>query len=275
MNASELALYLAALDLAPEPPSLSFLQRLVAGHVARFPFGNLGVLLERPLPLDSASIFDRIVRKHQGGYCYEQNGLFQEVLSALGFEVDARLARVVYAYDDPFASPGMTHRFNVVDLDGQRWVTDVGFSHMGPAAPVPLTGKSVSPRGMRAVALREQDWHLQRPLGDAWHSLYRFADKAVVDADIEMGHFWSSCHPTALFRNVLAASRILTDRTVSIRNLSLVDAPFDGAAQVTDIGAPEQLREALHERFDIALSHTESQRLFETIYSLTSTSPRR
>ncbi len=40
------------------------------------PFENLDIPLERPIVLDEELLFDKIVNRRRGGFCYKLNGLF-------------------------------------------------------------------------------------------------------------------------------------------------------------------------------------------------------
>ena len=53
----------------------------------------------------------------RGGYCFEQNGVFERVLRELGFNVRSLLGRVVLS--NPPALPPRTHRLLLVELEGE------------------------------------------------------------------------------------------------------------------------------------------------------------
>ena len=127
--------YLDALGLERAAPTLSALTEITRRHVATFPFSSVGPRLGDDLPLDLDALFDRIVARHRGGYCFEQNGLLFEVLLELGYDVHVQLARVIYNRD---YLPGLTHRVTRVVLDDRTYVADVGFGPLGPPVPVPM-----------------------------------------------------------------------------------------------------------------------------------------
>ena len=58
------------------------------------PFENLDIHWGRPIVLEEARLFEKLVTQGRGGFCYEQNGLFTMVLRELGFTVDLLEARV-------------------------------------------------------------------------------------------------------------------------------------------------------------------------------------
>jgi N-hydroxyarylamine O-acetyltransferase len=116
----------------PLDPDLETLRALHAAHLETVPFENLDIHLGRPIVLDEETLFDKIVRRRRGGFCYELNGLFGALLRRLGFRV-ARLSAGVRR-DDGGYGPDFDHMTLLVDLK-ERWLADVGF---GEAFRLPL-----------------------------------------------------------------------------------------------------------------------------------------
>ena len=125
--------YLGVLNLHDCEIGVEFLSEVVRRHIATFAFSSVGCRLGEDLPLDFESLFDRIVVRRRGGYCFEQNGLLYEVLAELGFSPELYLARVIYNQD---SHPGLTHRISIVECGRQRYVLDAGFGPLGPRVPV-------------------------------------------------------------------------------------------------------------------------------------------
>lgn len=253
--------YLAALDLQARDPDLDFLSELTRRHVATFAFSSVGCRLGDELPLDLESLFDRIVVRRRGGYCFEQNGLFFEVLEELGFAVELCLARVIYNQD---THPGLTHRNSIVDLGGRRYVADVGFGGDGPRVPVPLDGLETrdNDRTYRIAEVRDGERHLQILKEDGFFSLYRFELVRYGPADCELGHFYSHRHPDASFVQHLVAMRILEHEVRSLRDLEYwVFAGTEVRKQQVDDA--ERLGRILEEEFGIRATDAEVRLLFE------------
>src|SRR5689334_22686545 len=103
--------YLARIGYdGPRAPTLPVLRALTAAHTQAIPFENLDVLLGRRIDLAIDAVFDKLVRRRRGGYCFEQNGLLLQVLQALGFEARPVSARV--RIDRPRTdTPPRTHMF--------------------------------------------------------------------------------------------------------------------------------------------------------------------
>ena len=104
-------------------PSVDVLAELHRAHMLAVPFENLDIHLGVENVLDPEHVFDKIVNRRRGGWCYELNGLFALLLEALGFSVTRYSAAVVVS-DPP--SPDFAHLTLRVDLD-RPWLADVGF----------------------------------------------------------------------------------------------------------------------------------------------------
>src|SRR5579872_5910517 len=81
-------------SLAPTADSLRTLHRL---HLLTVPFENLDIGLGREIVLDPERFVEKIVGRRRGGFCYELNVAFAELLTALGFQVTLLSARVANA----------------------------------------------------------------------------------------------------------------------------------------------------------------------------------
>src|SRR5699024_4379343 len=124
----------------PRTPTLATLQALHERHVATIAFENIDVLLRRGIDIAPAAVDAKLIAAGRGGYCYEQNGLFKRVLTAIGFRVDGLLARVRWMKPAQAPLPAPTHMTLRVHVDGHDWLTDVGFG--AAVLPQPLCMRS-------------------------------------------------------------------------------------------------------------------------------------
>ncbi len=128
MNVDE---YLSRIGVdPPRSPDIGTLRELQVRHLETVPFENLSVSLGQPIDLDPEALFDKIVRQRRGGFCYELNGLFAELLAELGFAVERLAARV--AHRDGGFGPPLDHLALRVRLD-EPWLVDVGFGRFSLA----------------------------------------------------------------------------------------------------------------------------------------------
>src|SRR5215475_3747002 len=80
--------YLDRIGLKARPaPTLEGLTTLHRAHLRAIPYEDLDVQLGRPVTIERPPIYDKIVGRHRGGWCYEMNGIFGWALGELGFRV--------------------------------------------------------------------------------------------------------------------------------------------------------------------------------------------
>lgn len=106
-----------------DEPTAETLRRLHRAHMLTVPFENLDILLGLPIVLSLPLLYDKIVRRRRGGFCYELNGLFGWLLEQLGFPVVMLSARVF-----EHAEPGQEfdHLVLLIGLP-EPMIADVGF----------------------------------------------------------------------------------------------------------------------------------------------------
>jgi N-hydroxyarylamine O-acetyltransferase len=127
--------YLRRLGLAdPGAPSLDALRRLHGAHVERVPYETVWIALRRARSVDPVESCERIVAGY-GGYCFQLNGAFAALLTALGYRVTLHLGAVLMRADTPLDAELGNHLAVTVRLDGQDWMVDVG---LGNALHEPL-----------------------------------------------------------------------------------------------------------------------------------------
>src|SRR5919205_541160 len=81
--------YLRRIDYrGPLEPTAETLRQLHVAHLLAVPFENLSIHAGEPVVLEDESLFDKVVARRRGGFCYEVNGLFSALLRALGFRVE-------------------------------------------------------------------------------------------------------------------------------------------------------------------------------------------
>jgi len=204
----------------PTEPSLATLTALQAAHVAQIPFENLDPLFGRPVPLDTAALQDKLVRRRRGGYCFEQNTLFQHVLAALGFVVTAYAARVIYRRPPGTVAP-RTHMLLRVDLPEGSFLADVGFGGPAPTAPLVLRAgieQSTALEPFRLLDLADELALEVRQRGD-WQPLYRFTIEPQHPVDLAMANWFVATHPESRFVNQLIAARSTASRRTALLDL--------------------------------------------------------
>ncbi|MDP6371119.1 MAG: arylamine N-acetyltransferase [Vicinamibacterales bacterium] len=112
--------------------TLAALAALQRAFLLSVPFENLDIHLGRPITVAGDHAYGKIVGDRRGGFCYECNGLFADMLTAIGFTVTMLSARMVAG--DRVGEP-FDHMVLRVELD-QPYLVDVG---NGESCREPLT----------------------------------------------------------------------------------------------------------------------------------------
>ena len=229
----------------PREPTHAVLGAIVAAHAAAIPYENINVLLRRGVSLDPAALQQKLVDRRRGGYCFEQNGLLEAALQALGFSLTPLVARVVRGMPDP-VDVGRNHKVLLVDLPEGQFIADVGFGSLTPTAPLALRPQDIqeTPHEPYRLVPQGREFLLQARLGDAWDSLFRFALDPTPAVDYEMGNWFTSTHPASPFLgNLIVARPIEGGRTtVFNRRFTIRDRDnrttrrvLDGVADYRDV----------------------------------------
>ena len=111
-------------------PDRANLDRIIYAHLTHVPFENLDEYYDKSCPeLETEKLFDKIVIRNRGGYCFELNAALYSLLCALGYEAYPVACRIQWGMDH--LRP-LSHRATIVVIDGVKHYCDVGFG--GPSA---------------------------------------------------------------------------------------------------------------------------------------------
>ncbi len=234
----------------PRDPSPATLRGLHRQHLFNVPFENLDIALGTPIVLDPECLFDKIVARKRGGFCYELNGLFHDLLTALGFGVEMLSGRVGRA--DGTFSPEFDHMLLKVALD-DSWLADVGFgdSFVSPLLLQSEATELVEGDARFRVAALNGSWEVLRRDGESMPvTLYRFTEVAR-----ELSEFAPMCHfhqtsPESHFTQNRVCSKALPDGRVTISGMRLITTK-NAVRKGTVFNNREELRECLRQPFGI------------------------
>src|SRR5216684_3858804 len=141
---------------SPLAPGAETLRLLQVAHLQIVPFENLSIHSGEPIVLDDEALFEKIVRRRRGGFCYELNGLFAALLRTLGFDVTMLSARVANA--EGIFGPDFDHMTLLVTLT-ERWLVDVGFGDSF-LEPLKLDEHNDQVQGDRAYRINREGEYL-------------------------------------------------------------------------------------------------------------------
>lgn len=236
----------------PLDPTAETLRALQVAHLRTVPFENLSIHAGQPIVLDDESLFDKVVVRRRGGFCYELNGLFAALLRALGFRVTRLSARVARA--DGTFGPDFDHMALLVDLE-ERWLADVGFGDSF-RDPLRLDERGEQPEPPRAFRIDEDGDRLllQRRdgAGESWQPQYRFTLQAY-----EYPEYAGMCHfhqtsPESHFTRQTVCSLATPDGRVTLSGMKLITTR-NGEKQERVLASEEERAVLLRELFGVVV----------------------
>jgi N-hydroxyarylamine O-acetyltransferase len=237
----------AARPTAPTPEAL---RDLHARHQLAVPFENLSIHLGEPIVLDEDSLFDKIVRRRRGGFCYELNGTFALLLEALGAQVSRVAARV---YGEAGLGPPFDHLALIVrPADGSGpWLADVGF---GSHSDYPLLLDARDDQDDPAGRFRLAD----AGAGDVdvlkdGTPQYRIETRERSLADCVPTCWWQQTSPRSHFTRSTICSRLTPGGRVSISGRMLIQTQ-GGTRTEQQLDTDDVLLAAYRDHFGIVLS---------------------
>lgn len=230
--------------------SLSDLTQLQKLHLQHVPFENLDVLQKVPIYLNLETIFKKIVHANRGGYCYELNGLFQWLLTELGYDANL-VAATVLKPDDQWAKAD-THAAIVVQLD-EPYLVDVGFGAATPTVPVPLNKKSVN--DVRATYSIERvnptEFDLIRESNREERILYRFKDEKKELIYFHEGCVFNQVSQDSTFTHHDIVTRATENGQITLNDLTL--SHLKGGSLEKEIISNEEKAYVLQKFFNISI----------------------
>jgi len=239
-------------------PTLATLQAIHRLHPQAIPYENLNTLMKWPVPLDTPSLEQKLVRDRRGGYCYEQNLLLIDVLKTLGFQVRQVSARAVW--NQPENAPNArTHAVLQVLLDDKNYIVDVGFGVAILTAPLLLEAdeEQSTPHELWQINKLGDEFVMRVQVGDKWIPLYRFDLQEQLLSDFELMNWYTSTHPKSLFVNNLLVARPDDRCRYFLLNNTLKTHHSDGGSERRTLGSAAELRETLENVFRLTLPVSE------------------
>ena len=209
------------------------------------------------ISLDSSRIYEKIVGRRRGGFCYECNGLFAELLAALGYKVSRVSARMAL---DGNVGPEFDHMVLLVSID-QEFLADVG-NGRSVRDPLPLEGDEISEaEGIEyRVGAHAEGYALYfREAGSDW--LPRFLFSTVPREQVEFSEMcgYHQTSPQSTFTQKRLATVATPQGRITLLDSRLIEV--DGAERKErELTSEDEVVRCLRSRFGIELVDADSQR---------------
>ena len=268
------------LPLAADAESL---RRLQMAHLLHVPFENLDIALGRPIRLGLTTLYDKIVTRRRGGFCYELNGLFAWLLDDLGFEVTYLSASDYHPEEDSYGLDydhlALLVRCPADPAPEVRWLVDVGW---GDTFRIPLradvegeqdgglktyritTNPGTAPgaetrrppsaplKGARSVGTTQRRQLWERHTSGVWERQYAFTTQPRAFPDFEPMCRYHQTSPESIFTRKQICTLATPDGRVSLEDERLIITR--GGAREERPVAPEEKEGLLRELFGVDLA---------------------
>ena len=211
-NKEQINLYLKKMNYKDEVKiDYNTLSKLQIAHLTNIPYENIDVLNKKSLSLDAQDLFNKMILNKRGGYCFELNGLYSNLLKSLGFKVTNLAGRFIY-------QDGKTrmrlHRILKVDIDNKSYISDVGVLSELPRKSLELEIGKIQNDGKCDYKFeldknKEYILYQKKPNKD-WKQIYSFSLEPQLDIDYVLPSFYCETHLNSPFINSMKVA-IYTD----------------------------------------------------------------
>ena len=259
INSMDIAKYLERIKFSGLVKNdLHTLTALQYQHLVNIPFEDADIFYGTPIVLDANSFYNKIVLQKRGGYCYELNGLFYQLLLAHGFDVSIISGRV--ANGRPYG-PEYDHMALLVKQSDKEWLVDVGFGDFS-MMPLMIEPGIVQCDGRNYYRISNEltldgqsylsveKWNTAKK---AFKTEYIFTTRPrALSAFAKMHHYHQTSPNSHFVRNFICSLPTATGR-VSIVNNKLIKTE-NGTKQPSLISSELQRVHLLKDIFGIELS---------------------
>ena len=186
-------------------PNAANLDALVRAHRFAVPYETLDIWRGRHTTLATEALYDKIVVRRRGGYCFELNGLFAWLLRELGYNVREYFGR--WHLGEQMDVPKRRHRVVVVALPGQpNLIADVGIGMPFLVGTLPFVLDATRKVGLQTYRI-VRDPTLSavvevRKRDGTWTRVFSFDTAPQLPLDFAYVHYWCETHPSSDFRRL-------------------------------------------------------------------------
>lgn len=227
------------------------LRALQVAHLLTVPFENLSIHAGEPIVLTDEALFDKIVTRRRGGFCYELNGLFAALLRTLGYKVGMLSAGVA---DEADFGPDFDHMVLMVSLE-QRWLVDVGFGDSF-REPLLLEYGREQDEARRSYKILSDNGHLtlvRRESNGEWKNQFRFTLTPHEYPDYAAMCHYHQTSPESHFTRGRICTRATTDGRITLSEMRLIATDQFGVKQERLLKDDEEYRRTLKDIFGIVM----------------------
>lgn len=234
-------------NILPNLENLKFLQRR---HLFSIPFENLDIHWKRPIVLKPENFAKKILEEKRGGFCYELNGLFYELLNEIGYKNRIISARVSNGKDDFGAE--YDHLAILTKIADSEYLVDVGFGDFtAESLKFVLDVEQEDANGIFLIRKFDDDYfEVAKKHGGEWKSEYIFKN-----SERDLSEFSEMCEfhqtsPESHFTRGKVCSIMTNNGRKTLTNDKFIETK-NGQKTTTEIDSEENFSELLEREFYI------------------------
>lgn len=236
-------------------PDAETLHGLQSAHLLSIPFENLDIGLNQPIQLSEEALWDKIILRKRGGFCYELNGLFARFLKQIGFDVTYLNASVFNREGKPGIDFDHLALLVKIPQEPTRWLADVGF---GDSFTEPLSFEmgNEQVQGLRSYRLEQTTegyitW--QKNYDGTWERQYFFdLQPHNFPDEYEAACLYHQTSPKSSFTRASIISRATPEGRISLEDGSLI-ITTNGQREERLVPDREEYQALLKEHFGVVL----------------------
>ncbi len=234
-------------------PDIATLRILHRNHLLNIPFENLDIHLNIKIRLELQYLEEKIINGYRGGYCYELNGLFYNLLKDLGFNVKMISARV--SNNSGGFGEEFDHLAIVVEADN-LWLADVGFgdSFIEPLE-IKLNEVQKDPNGYYRISeLAGTDYLSLQKSSDGliFKDEYIFTLKERNWSEFNEMNIYHQTSPDSPFTKKLLCSIAKENGRITLTDRNLI-VTEGNVKKITDVKDKDDFKKKLSENFGMKM----------------------
>lgn len=230
MNIKEFENYLNIDTSRYKNPTLEALNYYTEQYMLTVPFENIDVQNGVRISVEVDDIYNKIVNRNRGGYCYEMNILFQAYLITKGF--NARISSAtIHTPNGGRSQPG-SHVSLFVIIDDIFYVADVGFGDL-PLHTIPITTEEQTHNIDDVTGVfrgifqdeKQNSFFIQKWENSTWNTKYEAELKESNIHDFDANIEYNQTNPNSTFvkRLIITMPKYYGRVTMSQDNLTITE----------------------------------------------------
>ena len=232
--------------------SVDFLKLIQYQAVTHIPYENIDIIKGVPLNLEPEYLFDKIVTRGRGGYCFELNALLSYILKEMGFEVADYLARFLREVK---GIPVRHHRVVAVKIENKTYISDIGIGSKAPKYPLELTEEILQTQLDEAYEFSKDEalgWVLWEHHKGEKRKYISFTEDKQLEVDFILPSFYCEKHPNSKFNKSLMVAMKTEKGRITVSGNEYRE--FSGDRLVLEKALNQkELKSCLEEKFKVSI----------------------